>query len=54
MTRIAAVHPVLPPNVYDQAEITERFAAYCLGEPDGGVDRRPSTRSYDVCTPAHP
>ena len=39
MTRIAAVHPVLPPNVYDQAEITDRFAAYCLGEPDGGVDR---------------
>ena len=41
MTRVAAVHPVLPPNVYDQAEITDRFAAYCLGEPD-------------VCTPAHP
>jgi alkylresorcinol/alkylpyrone synthase len=39
MTRIAAVHPVLPPNVYDQAEITERFAAYCLGEPDGRVHR---------------
>ena len=35
MTRIAAVQPVLPPHVYDQAEITERFAAYCLGDPDG-------------------
>src|SRR4051794_18742073 len=34
MTRIAAVHPVLPPHVYPQHEITERFAAYCLGEPD--------------------
>ncbi len=31
MTRIAAVHPVLPAHVYEQAEITERFAAYCLG-----------------------
>ena len=34
MTRIAAVHPVLPPYVYPQHEITERFAAYCLGDPD--------------------
>jgi alkylresorcinol/alkylpyrone synthase len=38
MTRIAAVHPVLPPNTYPQREITERFAAYCLGEPDGRDD----------------
>ena len=37
MTRIAAVHPVLPDHVYEQAAITEAFAAYCLGEsgPDG-------------------
>ncbi len=35
MTRIAAVHPVLPAYVYDQAEITERFAAYCLGHDLG-------------------
>jgi alkylresorcinol/alkylpyrone synthase len=32
MTRIAAVQPVLPEHVYDQGEITERFAAYCLGD----------------------
>ncbi len=32
MTRIAAVHPVLPEHVYSQTEITERFADYCLGE----------------------
>jgi len=31
MTRIAAVHPVLPGHVYSQTEITERFADYCLG-----------------------
>ncbi len=31
MTRIAAVHPVLPEHVYSQTEITERFADYCLG-----------------------
>lgn len=31
MTRIAAVHGVLPPHEYSQAEITERFADLCLG-----------------------
>ena len=31
MTRIAAVHPVLPPHVYTQAEITDRFAELCGG-----------------------
>ncbi len=36
MTRIAAVHPVLPRHRYTQAEITEKFAGLCL--PD--VDRR--------------
>ena len=30
MTRIAAVHGVLPPHEYSQAEITERFADVCL------------------------
>ncbi len=30
MTRIAAVHGVLPPHQYSQAEITERFADLCL------------------------
>src|SRR5689334_19164732 len=42
MTRIAAVHPVLPPHVYPQQEITERFAAYCLG------DRDPSRPDWDA------
>jgi alkylresorcinol/alkylpyrone synthase len=31
VTRIAAVHPVLPPHRYPQQEITERFADVCLG-----------------------
>jgi len=31
VTRIAAVHPVLPPHVYTQAEITDRFAELCGG-----------------------
>lgn len=31
MTRIAAVHPVLPAHQYPQREITERFAEVCLG-----------------------
>ncbi|MBA2772927.1 MAG: type III polyketide synthase, partial [Nocardioidaceae bacterium] len=31
MTRIAAVHPVLPRHVYTQAEITDRFAELCGG-----------------------
>ena len=34
MSRIAAVHPVLPPNRYSQREITETFAEVCLG-PEG-------------------
>ncbi|TDD47195.1 type III polyketide synthase [Kribbella antibiotica] len=33
MTRIAAVRPALPPYRYEQAELTEAFAAMCL--PDG-------------------
>ncbi len=31
MSRIAAVHPVLPAHQYPQPEITERFAEVCLG-----------------------
>jgi alkylresorcinol/alkylpyrone synthase len=31
VTRIAAVHPVLPPHTYTQAEITDRFAELCVG-----------------------
>lgn len=34
MTRIAAVHGVLPPHQYSQAEITERFADLCLTSDD--------------------
>ncbi|MEP6665284.1 MAG: 3-oxoacyl-[acyl-carrier-protein] synthase III C-terminal domain-containing protein [Nocardioidaceae bacterium] len=34
MTRIAAVHPVLPPHQYPQSAITERFAEFCLGTAD--------------------
>src|SRR3954454_590421 len=34
MSRIAAVHPVLPPYRYSQREITETFAEVCLG-PEG-------------------
>ena len=34
MTRIAAVHPVLPPHSYTQAEITDRFAELCVGAAD--------------------
>jgi len=37
VTRIAAVYPVLPPHVYTQAEITDRFADLC-----GGVAGRES------------
>jgi alkylresorcinol/alkylpyrone synthase len=37
MTRIAAVHGVLPPNRYPQAEITDRLAKVCLPT---GADRR--------------
>ncbi|GAA2862215.1 3-oxoacyl-[acyl-carrier-protein] synthase III C-terminal domain-containing protein [Streptosporangium fragile] len=37
MTRIAAVHGVLPPHRYSQAEITDAFARACLPE---GADRR--------------
>ncbi|TWD83069.1 isopalmitoylresorcinol synthase [Kribbella amoyensis] len=33
MTRIAAVHAALPPYRYEQAELTDAFAAICL--PDG-------------------
>ncbi|GAA1690589.1 type III polyketide synthase [Kribbella yunnanensis] len=33
MTRIAAVRPALPPYRYEQAELTDAFAAICL--PDG-------------------
>src|SRR5919112_1280275 len=33
MSRIAAVHPVLPPHRYPQQDITEMFAEVCLG-PD--------------------
>jgi alkylresorcinol/alkylpyrone synthase len=33
MSRIVAVHPVLPPHRYSQAEITDVFADVCL-EPD--------------------
>src|SRR5262245_21240923 len=40
MTRIAAVHPVLPAYSYDQAEITERFASYCLGDLDTASPER--------------
>jgi alkylresorcinol/alkylpyrone synthase len=34
VTRIAAVHGVLPPHQYSQAEITERFADLCLSSND--------------------
>ena len=34
MTRIAAVHPVLPPHRYPQATITERFVDLCTGVSD--------------------
>jgi alkylresorcinol/alkylpyrone synthase len=34
VTRIAAVHGVLPPHQYSQAEITERFADLCLTSDD--------------------
>ncbi len=34
MTRIAAVHAVLPAYAYPQNEITERFADFCLGTAD--------------------
>ncbi|MER5642098.1 3-oxoacyl-[acyl-carrier-protein] synthase III C-terminal domain-containing protein [Kitasatospora sp. NPDC002227] len=34
MTRIAAVHGVLPPYRYEQREITEALAALCLDAPD--------------------
>ncbi len=34
MTRIAAVHPVLPRHQYSQSEITERFADFCLPTSD--------------------
>ncbi|MBP2703619.1 type III polyketide synthase [Microbispora sp. RL4-1S] len=37
MTRIAAVHGVLPPNRYSQSEITDTLARVCLPE---GADRR--------------
>lgn len=41
MTRIAAVHPVLPGNVYDQATLTEGFADLCLpGDSTAPVLRR--------------
>ncbi len=36
MTQIAAVHGVLPPHRYQQAEITEAVAAMCLPP---GADR---------------
>ena len=45
MSRVAAVHPVLPDHRYPQREITELFADVCLG-PDGG------TSSSSGCTPA--
>ena len=34
MTRIAAVHPVLPAHRYDQATITDRFVDLCVGVAD--------------------
>ena len=34
MSRVAAVHPVLPDHRYPQREITELFAEVCLG-PEG-------------------
>jgi alkylresorcinol/alkylpyrone synthase len=37
MTRIVAVHGVVPPNRYSQSEITDAFARTCLPE---GTDRR--------------
>ncbi|MDH6131052.1 alkylresorcinol/alkylpyrone synthase [Kitasatospora sp. MAA4] len=40
MTRIAAVHGVLPPHRYAQSEITDALATVCLPSGgDGGADR---------------
>lgn len=45
MTRIAAVHGVLPPHRYEQREITDAVAAICLpqGSDRGVLDRLHST-----------
>ncbi|GAA4592846.1 3-oxoacyl-[acyl-carrier-protein] synthase III C-terminal domain-containing protein [Planotetraspora phitsanulokensis] len=50
MTRIAAVHGVLPPNRYPQAEITDVFAKVCL--PEGG-DRRLLDRLHGSARVSH-
>ncbi|GII32120.1 polyketide synthase [Planotetraspora mira] len=50
MTRIAAVHGVLPPNRYPQEEITDVFAKVCL--PQGG-DRRLLDRLHTSARVSH-
>jgi alkylresorcinol/alkylpyrone synthase len=50
MTRIAAVHGVLPPNRYPQSEITEAFARLCL-PPD--ADRRLLRRLHSAARVEH-
>ncbi|ETK38088.1 type III polyketide synthase [Microbispora sp. ATCC PTA-5024] len=50
MTRIAAVHGVLPPNRYTQAEITDTVARVCL---PAGADRRVLDRLHASARVGH-